>query len=187
MHIGKSDMNRKSIVVVEDDDVFRTRLLKALSARGLQGYGAKDLQELSEVLAQESPDFAVLDLKLGRESGLEALRLVKERHSNCKALILTGYGTISTAVEAMKQGAFYYLTKPVNADKILEVLSDKSIDLESGEVKEVPVPSLNQLEWEHIQSVLKDCKGNITHAAKALGMHRRSLQRKLAKSPGPLV
>lgn len=175
--------NENTIVVVEDDHVYRNRLVQAFEDRGLQAYGAADINDLKTQLAEKDFNFAVVDLMLGHESGLDALKEINGKNSNCRAVILTGYGTISTTVQAMKDGAINYLTKPTDPDAILQVLR--------GEISEQQPntnnrPTLAQLEWEHIQGVLQEHEGNVTQAAKALGMHRRTLQRKLLKDPGKL-
>jgi two-component system response regulator RegA len=170
----------RSILIADDDDVFRTRLGKAFQDRGFEVHAAPDADEAVALARQESPEFAIVDLRMPGASGLE---LVRELHAIDPAsviVMLTGYGSIATAVEAVRAGALHYLTKPVDIDQILAIFEGKSQN-EEGAPREVP--SLARVEWEHIQRVLRDCDGNISQAARLLGLHRRSLQRKLSKDP----
>ena len=135
-----------------------------------------------ELARNVSPDLVLLDLKMPGWSGLDLIQDIKKLDSTIAVIILTGYGSIPTAMQALKLGADSYLGKPADTDQILAayrelraVLSEKSTP--------TTVPSLARVEWEHIQRVLSDCSGNITQAAKLLGIHRRSLQRKLSKYP----
>ncbi|MDH5491913.1 MAG: response regulator, partial [Myxococcales bacterium] len=132
---------------------------------------------------QESPEHALVDLRMPGRSGLE---LVQELHAldpTTKIVVLTGYGSIATAIEAVRLGATHYLTKPADVDEILAAFERR--DLPPGELPEVPAeaPSLARVEWEHINRVLTECGGNVSQAARRLGIHRRSLQRKLSKYP----
>lgn len=170
----------KSIILVEDDATYRTRLAKAFEERGLEVEQAESAESFQKVLSTKTFDFAVIDLRVRQESGLDVLSLLLEKQPDCRACMLTGYGTIATSVEAVKKGAVDYLTKPTDPDTILATLRGEAV----GSNPEVQ--TLAQNEWEHIQRVLKDCGGNISTAAHKLGMHRRSLQRKLAKDPGKL-
>ena len=174
----------KSILLIDDDDTFRTRLLRAFTARGLKANGAASGKDAYRFLKTETPDAVVLDMKLEEESGLSILQELRARIPDLKVVILTGYGTIATTVDALKLGAHNYLTKPLDADTILAAFEDTSAPEISSE--EPALPPLSQIEWDHIQRVLRDCDGNITKAAAVLGIHRRSLQRKLAKDPGKL-
>jgi two-component system response regulator RegA len=122
---------------------------------------------------------AVLDLRMPGGSGLELLRELKRQDPATRVLMLTGYGSIATAVEAVREGAIGYLPKPADADEILAALAGANTAKERG----IDTPSLARAEWEHIQRVLSDCGGNISEAARRLGIHRRSLQRKLHKYP----
>ena len=173
----------KNILLVEDDDIYRNRLARAFSIRGLQTFEAEDKQTFISLLESTHFDYAVIDLKVGSDSGLDILTILLKAQPECRAVVLTGYGTITTTVRAIKAGAVDYLTKPTDPDSILALL-------ESGEAQaakdETPVPTLEQHEWEHIQKVLTDCDGNVSMAAKLLGMHRRTLQRKLSKTPSQL-
>ncbi len=165
-------------LVLDDDEKFRSRLRRALSDRGFVTLAAGNVTEALQLLAEHDIRRAITDLRMPHENGLEFLRFVAEHHPNLSTIVLTGYGSISTATESMKLGAIHYLTKPVTIEQILSAFE--------GDIRttEVPVPSLSQVEWDHIQRVVDEYEGNISHAAKALGVHRRSLQRKLQKSPG---
>lgn len=164
-----------SILVVDDDEVFRKRLVKAFEDRGLQAFSASNIEQAKHF--SKSADLAVIDLRLADESGLDALKSLKEISPKTQIVMLTGYGSIANALEATKLGAINYLSKPANADEILAAFNETKPSNISAP------PSLARAEWEHIQRVLADCGGNISHAAKQLGLPRRSLQRKLSKLP----
>ncbi|MCO6432521.1 MAG: response regulator [Deltaproteobacteria bacterium] len=168
-----------SILVIDDDDVFRHRLARAFKDREIEAFEAGERAEALSQLEKFKPEAVVLDLKLGLESGLELLVQLKRIHSDIKVVVLTGYGTIATAVEALKRGAVNYLTKPTDADSVLAALADGG---KNGATR-ISTPPLEQVEWDHIHRVISDCGGNISKASKLLGMHRRSLQRKLGKAP----
>lgn len=166
------------ILIADDDDILRTRLARAFSDRGLAVLTAEGVQAALHLLKQEQPELAVVDLRMLDGSGMELLRALKTTSPNTRALVLTGYGSIANAVEAVKLGAINYVQKPADADDILRAFSVETSVPEDGET-----PSLARTEWEHIQRVLADCDGNISEAARRLGIHRRSLQRKLQKHP----
>lgn len=172
---------RSSILVVEDDDMFRAVLVSALEARGYDVSGVPDGAGALAVARRDSPEMAVVDLRLGEQSGLDVVRELKAIDPATIVVVLTGYGSIATALEAVRLGAAHYLTKPTDAGRILAAfsrgLSARPRDLPTG------TPSLAQVEWEHLNRVLTDCSGNVSEAARELGMHRRSLQRKLARKP----
>lgn len=172
----------KKILVVDDDDVFRSRLIRAFESRGFQVQGAANFDEAVAVESKFAPDFAVIDMRMPGPSGLDIVRTFHEKRPKLVTLILTGYGSIATAVEAVRLGAKDYLTKPADADQILTKLG-LIPEEEATQAKPVPVPSLERVEWEHIQRVLADCGGNVSKAARVLGVHRRTLQRKLAYNP----
>lgn len=173
---------RLSVVVLDDDDVFRRRLCRAFRDRGCEANEAGSKEEVLELAARVSPDLVLLDLKMPGLSGLDLIPDIKKLDSTIAIIILTGYGSIPTAMQALKLGADHYLAKPADTEQILEAY--RELDVETGP-KHTPtsVPSLARVEWEHIQRVLSDCDGNISQAAKLLGLHRRSLQRKLSKHP----
>lgn len=169
------------LLVVDDDEMFRHVLHRAMTRRNFEVLVAHDGAEALELAHHYRPAFATLDLKLENESGLKLLPELLELVPNCRVVVLTGYSSIATAVEAIKLGAVNYLCKPVDADEVLAALSREEGDPEA-EVADTP-PSINRLTWEHIQKVLQEHDGNISATARALGMHRRTLQRKLQKRP----
>src|SRR5215813_4221750 len=169
-------------VVVDDDSIFRNRLCRAFRDRGCEAYEAETAQETYRLATSVSPDLVLLDLKMPGLNGLDLIQNIKKLDGTISVIILTGYGSIATAMQALKLGADHYLSKPADADQILTAYRDLNND--STEKQTPPtVPSLARVEWEHIQRVLADCSGNISQAAKLLGIHRRSLQRKLSKYP----
>jgi two-component system response regulator RegA len=179
--MAASDPARPTLLLVDDDRVFSAVLAKALDRRGYIVEKATDVAEAEALVSQCTPDYAIVDLRIGAESGLNVIRTLAARSPRTRAVVLTGYGSIVTAVEAIKLGAVHYLTKPVEVEEILSALQ-----------AEAPVPGINlptrplsarRAEWEHIQRVLSSHDGNISAAARALGMHRRTLQRKLRKRP----
>lgn len=174
-----------SILIVDDDEVFRTRLSRAFSARGLSVSEASSVDQAIEVAKEHQPYYAVIDLSMPEKSGLEFLPILKSVSPQTKSIMLTGFGSIVTTVEAMKLGAIDYLSKPADADTILSALGIKSVNSPPSSIS-TEVPDLKTVEWEHLQRVLHQHDGNITRAAKALGIHRRSLQRKLAKTNSPI-
>jgi len=143
---------------------------------------ASNYDEAMEVAREESPDMAVVDLRMPGRSGLELVRDLKELDDSIRVLVLSGFGSIATAVDAVRLGAVNFLPKPADADDILAAFQrGESTVLEQKVETEHEVPSLARAEWEHIHRVLSDCGGNISEAARRLGIHRRSLQRKLRK------
>ena len=173
--------DRPSLLLVDDDATFRVVLTEALEKRGYTVRVAHDVPSGLEAAAQDSPEYAVIDLKMPGPSGLELVQKLKQLDENTRIVMLTGYASIATAVEAIKLGATHYLAKPADADEILAAFhrTEGDVALPVG-----PKPlSVARLEWEHIQKVLSECKGNISETARRLGMHRRTLQRKLGKRP----
>jgi two-component system response regulator RegA len=170
------------VLVVDDESIFRSRLCRAFRDRGCEAYEAETAEETFHLASSVSPDLVLLDLKMPGLSGLDLIQNIKKLDATIAVIILTGYGSIATAMQALKLGADHYISKPADADQILAAYRD--LDRDSTE-KRAPttVPSLARVEWEHIQRVLSDCSGNISQAAKLLGIHRRSLQRKLSKFP----
>ena len=169
----------KTILVVDDDDVLRNRLEKSFTRRGFVVTVAEGFEPAVEKARQLQPDRAVLDLKMPGQTGLEVLRSVREVSPDTKCVILTGYGSITNAVEAVKLGAIGYVTKPADADQILAAFEDVP---RPTPTPEFPPPSLAEAQWEHIQRVLADAGGNISEAARRLDIPRRTLQRKLKKN-----
>lgn len=170
-----------SILVVDDDAPLRERLARAFTERGFEVVQAEDYAHAIAVAKQRSFDRAVVDLRMPGPGGLTVVEDLVELHDAIQIVVVTGWGSIATAVEAMRLGAHDYLTKPANADQILAAFE---VDPESPPAEpEYQVPSLAKVEREHIERVLQECNGNISKAARALGMHRRTLQYKLAKFP----
>ncbi|MBE7376101.1 two-component system response regulator [Stutzerimonas stutzeri] len=169
------------LLLVDDDPTFTRVMARAMSRRGLQVSIAGSAEEGLMLAKQDIPDYAVLDLKMEGDSGLVLLPKLLELDPEMRVLILTGYSSIATAVEAIKRGACNYLCKPADADDVLAALLSQHADLDSL-VPENPM-SVDRLQWEHIQRVLSEHDGNISATARALGMHRRTLQRKLQKRP----
>lgn len=176
-----------SILLVDDDDAFRERLARAFQKRGYVVTTAANAMATKSMLAASSsqPDAAVIDLKMPGESGLELARWLAGQFPTMRLLMLTGYGSIASAVHAVKVGVADYLTKPADADQILRALFAENTEKTHPELAEAvaQAPSLGRVEWEHIQRVLHECGGSISAAARALGIERRSLQRKLQKFP----
>jgi two-component system response regulator RegA len=171
----------RTLLIVDDDEAFRIRLIRAFEKRGFDVAGAGTYDEAVAAAQAESPELALVDLRLPGRSGLDVVRALKEIDTTTRIVVLTGYGSIATAVESMKLGATTYLTKPVDADQISAAFENA----DNPSAGTGSVQSLARVEWEHIQRVLADCDGNVSQAARLLGIHRRSLQRKLAKNPSP--
>ena len=169
------------LLLVDDDPIFCDALRRALERRGMQAEVAHDVPQAERLAAARPPRYAVLDLRMPGPPGLVLIERLRRLDPAVRIVILTGYASIATAVEAIKLGAVQYLTKPTDAAQILEALHQDEGNPEV-EVPEHPL-SVNRLEWEHIQKVLAEHEGNISGAARALGMHRRTLQRKLNKRP----
>ena len=170
------------VVLIDDDAVFSAVLGRALGARGFVVDTAADSRRALALVRAQAPDFAVLDLKLGAENGLALIPQLLAARPQLRILLLTGYASIATAVEAIKRGAHDYLAKPVDADQVAQALLGVALR-EPDTTIPVHAPQLKRLEWEHIQRVLAECEDNISEAARRLGLHRRTLQRKLAKRP----
>lgn len=181
MNAENEQEDQPLLLLVDDDPTFTRVLARALTRRGLRVNTAGDAEEAMQLARQEQPDYAVLDLKMEGDSGLVLLPRLLELYPDLRVVILTGYSSIATAVEAIKRGACNYLCKPADADDVLTALLSQQADPESL-VAEHPM-SVDRLQWEHIQRILAEHEGNISATARALGMHRRTLQRKLQKRP----
>lgn len=178
-----------SLLLVEDDEVFASVLSRALARRSFQVVHALSLDEAKITVESQRFDNAIVDLNLAGESSLELIPSLRKYNPEASILMLTGYASIATAVEAIKLGADNYLAKPADVSEILSALgakgTDKTLSKESdhtGNPIQEPM-SVRRLEWEHIQKVLKENNGNISETARQLKMHRRTLQRKLQKKP----
>lgn len=174
-------LGRKRVLVVEDDTIFAGVLSRALRTREYEVETASSVEDALAISRSWQPQAAIIDLKLGQESGLELVPLLAANHPDIRILVLTGYASIATAVRAVKLGASDYLSKPADIEDIVVALAgEKGV---SAETTLASLPSMRRLEWEHIQRVLAEHNDNISEAARTLGMHRRTLQRKLAKRP----
>lgn len=169
-----------TILLVDDDAVFIDTLGRALEKKRFKVLKATNIAEAEAATRLVSPDYAVIDLKIDRESGLDCLELLKSLCPDIRILILTGYSSIATAVNAIKKGAVNYACKPLSVEELLSLLIEGR---EQGVTPEEEPISVDRLEWEHIQRVLDENEGNISATARSLGMHRRTLQRKLMKRP----
>jgi len=174
-----SDMSEnQTILVVDDDDILRSRLQRSLAKRGWTVFVAAGFEEALEQARANHPARAVLDLKMPGRTGLEVLKEIRAVSPNTDCVILTGYGSITNAVEAVKLGAVGYVTKPADTDQVLAAFAPTP----ETPTPEFPPPSLAEAQWEHIQRVLSDTGGNISEAARRLDIPRRTLQRKLKKN-----
>ncbi|MFM1896030.1 MAG: hypothetical protein RLZZ385_1104 [Pseudomonadota bacterium] len=170
------------LLLVEDDEVFARVVTRALTQRGYVVESAVNTAGAMALMAAHAFEFAILDLNLGGQSSLMLIAPFKRANPRSRILILTGYASIATAVEAIKLGADNYLAKPADADEILHALTADVVRTDPGEAAQEPM-SVRRLEWEHIQKVLLENDGNISETARQLKMHRRTLQRKLQKRP----
>ncbi len=168
-------------MIVDDDPAFGQVLQRAFTKRGFETQYAATEEQALELAQQQNFNKALLDLKLAQTSGLALIGKLKQLQPPLEIVMLTGYSSINTAVEAIKLGAINYLCKPADADEILAAFRQPQGDVDSA-IATTP-PSVDRLEWEHIQKVLSEHEGNISATARALGMHRRTLQRKLQKRP----
>ena len=169
------------LLLVDDDETFCNVLRSALERRSYDVVVANNVKDGIFQAEKNIPEYAVIDLRIGHESGLELVKKLISLDDNTQIVMLTGFASIATAVEAIKLGAVHYLTKPANTDEIVSALHKNEGD-STVLISENPL-SVKRLEWEHLQKVLMQHEGNISSAARALNMHRRTLQRKLDKRP----
>jgi len=180
---------RPTVLLVDDDEAFRERLARALRDRGYEVWTADGYDAALQRARADSPEYAVVDLRMPGRSGLEVVRDLAALDSSTRIIILTGYGSIATAVDAVRLGAVQYLPKPTDADELVAAFQRAALPPlaplapPATAATDYSAPSLARAEWEHIQRVLRDCRGNISEAARRLGLPRRSLQRKLGKNP----
>ena len=169
------------MLLIDDDPTLTQVLTRALSRRGFIVHYQTEFTAAIDTIKNLPVDYAIVDLKLAEHSGLALIPELQQHNPGIRILVLTGYSSIATAVEAMRLGAHNYLCKPASTEEILSALRDNVAD------STIPIaadpPSLNRLEWEHIHRVLGENDNNISATARALGMHRRTLQRKLSKRP----
>ncbi len=180
-----SPVDKASILVVDDDEVLRERMARAFRDRGHEVRTAGNYDAAMAAAREDSPEWAVVDLRMPGRSGLELVRDLKALDPATRVVVLTGYGAISTAVDAVKLGATHYLPKPADADEVLAALAREDEPTGVPDAGSLQAPSLARAEWEHINRVLSDSGGSLSEAARRLGIHRRSLQRKLGKFRPP--
>jgi two-component system response regulator RegA len=179
--MSKQEITPKRLLLVDDDEVFLAVLGKAMKRRGFDVITSNCIDDAIALAREKVPAMAVVDLKLDRESGLDLIPELIEINPEMNIVVLTGYSSIATAVTAIKRGASDYLSKPVTAGDVIKALLDER--QHEVEPEDFTPMSVERVEWEHIQKVLKENDGNISATARSLGMYRRTLQRKLAKKP----
>lgn len=176
-------MDAKRILLVEDDEILGRVIYRSMQQRGFEVVHALSVDAATASISTQSFDLAVLDLNLGGHSSLPLIPMLKQHSQHMRILVLTGYASIATAVEAIKLGADNYLAKPADTDEILTALLGENTPLHEDPNAIAEPMSVRRLEWEHIQKILMDNDGNISETARQLKMHRRTLQRKLQKRP----
>jgi two-component system, response regulator RegA len=178
-----------SIMIVDDTIILRDRLAMAFRQRGFRVETAANYDEALVIFSESPTELAVLDLRMPGRSGLDLLQRIKAKSPDCQVVMLSGFGSIAAGIDAIRAGAVNFLSKPADADEILATFArGEASNLPDVKGDDFPAPSLARAEWEHIHRVLSDCGGNISEAARRLGIHRRSLQRKLRKrAPGDPV
>lgn len=177
------DEGKNRVLVIDDDEAFRERLSRALARRGWAAHAAANGVEALAFLTETAVDLALVDMRMPGMHGLDVVERLRAVDAAMKVIVLTGYGSIPTTIAAIKRGADDYLSKPVDADQILAAYEKLMGADEAALAMPESAPSLARVEWEHMQRVIEDCGGNISQAARILGIHRRSLQRKLSKYP----
>jgi len=177
----ENNADRPSLLLVDDDEIFRSVLIRAMKKRGFSVSSAASVEQALPLAQANPPEYAIVDLKMEGASGLVLIQALHELDSATRIVVLTGYASIATAVEAVKLGATQYLAKPANADEIVAAFGHQA---STGTSLNVQPATVERLEWEHINRILQEQQGNISATARQLNMHRRTLQRKLAKRPG---
>jgi two-component system response regulator RegA len=170
-----------SLLMVDDDRTLCDVMTRALGARGFAATAVHTADDALRAIESDAPEFALVDLKLPDQSGLQLVARLKAADPHTRIVVLTGHASIPTAVEAIKLGAMYYLTKPTDADAVVAAFKRDAGD--PGVPVDAKPMTVERVEWEHIQNVLHDHDGNISATARALSMHRRTLQRKLRRPP----
>lgn len=185
MNTANTAGDAPSVLLVDDDDVFRERLKKSLLERGFDVRCAHDVPTAIAAATSDPPELAIVDLRMPGPSGLTLVEALMALDPATRVVVLTGWGSVATAVEAMKRGAVHYLQKPVGIAELLAALVGETAHPapSSSTSSADALPSLARQEWEYIHKVLGECDDNISEAARRLGLHRRSLQRKLQKLP----
>mgnify|MGYP001552071622 FL=1 len=173
----------EKILVIDDDEAFCRTLSRSLGRHTLQAFVAHDAEEALASAKEHQPHKVVLDLRLGDDSGIQLIQPLLKAVPGLQIVVLTGFASLTTAVQAIKLGAVNYLAKPVNVQSILKAFEEEPPEESGEESADFSPTPLKQLEWEHIQRVLEENDGNISSTARQLGMHRRTLQRKLQKRP----
>jgi two-component system response regulator RegA len=168
------------ILVCDDDAAFRKRLARSLRDREYEVYEAATAQEGLDTFLEYRPGRVLVDLRMPGEGGLWLVREITSRDSECAVVVVTGFGSIATALEAVKRGAVNYVTKPASLDQLLAAFSPEAVDSKTVQAE---MPSLAEVEAEYVRRVMDECGGNVSQSAKVLGVHRRSLQRKLRQTP----
>ena len=174
-------MRKNRLLIVDDDEIFLQVLSRSMAKRGYEVISSDGIADAVARSKETTPHMAVIDLKLEGESGLDLIPLLIDINPDMNIVVLTGYSSIATAVTAIKRGANDYLSKPATAGDVIKALAGKGQSVEGFE--DFSPMSVERLEWEYIQKVLKENDGNISATARSLGMYRRTLQRKLAKKP----
>ena len=177
----ESPSSSTSLLLVDDSTEFRERLARAFRDRGFDVQTAANYDEAMELARRVLPCRAVVDLRMPGKSGLELVRDLRQLDQKIEVVVLSGYGSIATAVDAVRLGAVNFIPKPADADDILAAFERGRSEVDDRPTADHEVPTLARTEWEHIHRVLAECGGNISEAARRLGIHRRSLQRKLRK------
>jgi two-component system, response regulator RegA len=170
-----------SLLIVEDDEALRERMTRALRRRGLEVRSAGTIADAERLAREDPPELVLVDLRVGNDNGLDLIPVLKQIDPATRIVVLTAYGSVATAILALRRGAVHYVTKPADADEILAAFEREF----TGDDQSAPLRlmSLDRVEWEHINRVLVECGGNVSEAARQLGVHRRTLQRKLWKYP----
>ena len=176
--LTEAAQTERTLLIVEDDKSFLQRLARAMEARGFEVTTAESVGEGLQQVEKAAPAFAVVDMRLGDGNGVDVIVALKQRRPDARAIILTGYGNIATAVNAVKIGAVDYLSKPADADDVVAALL--ALEGRKAEPPEHPM-SADRVRWEHIQRIYEMCNRNVSETARRLNMHRRTLQRILAK------
>ncbi len=191
MSVSVTDVNDDGVVglpgeptllLADDDDAFREAMSRALTRRGFAVTGSRNVDEAEDAAKKQVFEYALVDVRMPGRSGIDLVAALRRIDDGTRVVVLTGYGTIANAVEAMRAGAADYLTKPVDAAACERSLLGRSAEAVMT-AEDDDVPSLERVEYEYLQRVLADCGGNVSEAARRLRMHRRSLQRKITRQP----